>query len=264
MTSSATGEGRWIRRFHPSPDHAVRLVCFPHAGGAASYYFPFSRALAPEIEVLAVQYPGRQDRRHEPAATGIGALADRIVPELAAWDGRPLAFFGHSMGATVAYEVARRLAGRGGSAPVRLLVSGRRAPSRHRTGTVHRRDDAGLVAELRRAGSTDPRILGDAELLAAVLPVIRSDYRAIETYVPEPGPPLECPVTALVGDRDPQTTVDEADAWREHTRNAFELRVFAGGHFYLDACRPQVIDAIRGALGTAGAGTALMGDDRAL
>jgi pyochelin biosynthetic protein PchC len=248
MTSFGGEDGRWIRRFHQSPESDVRLVCFPHAGGAASYYFPLSRSLAPHVEALAVQYPGRQDRRTEPCVENVVELATRIHEALKPWTGRPFAFFGHSMGAIVAFEVARRLREHGETGPMWLFASGRRAPSRSRADNVHLRNDAGVVAELRRMGSTDPRVLDDDELLATILPATRSDYRAIETYSYTPGPSLECPVDALVGDSDPQTTIAEAAAWGEHSTGKFELRVFSGGHFYLDAHRSAVVDAICTAL----------------
>ncbi|MDQ0954324.1 surfactin synthase thioesterase subunit [Streptomyces phaeochromogenes] len=105
----ATNSERWIRRYHPAPDASTRLVCFPHAGGSATFYHPVSRALSPEIDVVAVQYPGRQERRTEPLVDSVEKLADLIVPELEPWLDRPLTFFGHSMGASLAYEVALRL-----------------------------------------------------------------------------------------------------------------------------------------------------------
>lgn len=100
-----------VQRFHPAPNAAARLACFSYAGGAASFYFPTSQALSPTVEVLAIQYPGRHDRHAEPALTDISALADGITDALSAWTDRPLAFFGHSMGWLVAYEVAQRLIG---------------------------------------------------------------------------------------------------------------------------------------------------------
>ncbi|WP_229816406.1 thioesterase II family protein [Streptomyces lucensis] len=237
----------WIRRLRPRPDAAVRLVCFPHAGGSATYYHPLahSPSLTPAAEVLAVQYPGRQDRRREPLVDSLSLLADQAATALEPLADRPLVLFGHSMGATLAYEVARRLgARRPAGEPRWLLVSGRRAPSRFRGGTVHLRTDTELVEELRRVGGTDPAFLDDPELLETILPVVRNDYRAIEGYRWTPVPPLTCPITALVGDRDPQTTLDEAAAWKQHTSGAFELRDFAGGHFYLDAHRQGVADAV--------------------
>ncbi|MFF8830395.1 thioesterase II family protein [Streptomyces sp. NPDC015131] len=243
MTTSTRRDGAWLRRFHPAPGAPVRLVCFPHAGGSATFYFPVSRALSPSIEVLAVQYPGRQDRRGEPGVGDIGELADRVVEELLTLDATPPALFGHSMGAMVAYEVARRLEREGIELP-HLFVSGRRAPSRTREGRVHQLDDDGLIAEIEKLSGTDSRILGDPELLRMILPAIRSDYRAVESYRHVPGRPLRCPVTALTGDEDPQVTLDEARAWSEHTAGDFELKVYEGGHFYLNARAAAVMEAI--------------------
>ena len=222
----------WIRRFHSAGDGAPRLVWLPHAGGSASSCFPLSQALSPGLEVLAVQYPGRQDRFAEPCVDDVQALADEIFRRLRDRADRTLALFGHSMGATVAYEVALRLEGAGLSV-THLFVSAARGPACERRERVHLMDDDGLVAEMRRLGGTDEALLADPDLMSMVLGTVRSDYRAIETYR-HSGGVLRCPVTALVGDADPGTPVDAARTWGDHTRGAFDLRVFTGGHFYVD------------------------------
>ncbi|MEU6994219.1 alpha/beta fold hydrolase [Streptomyces sp. NPDC046465] len=240
----------WIRRFRPRPEADVRLVCFPHAGGSATYYQPLAQSptLLPDADILAVQYPGRQDRRREPLLDRIPDLADLITEALTPFDDRPLAFFGHSMGAVLAYEVAQRLGERTGKEPCHLFVSGRRAPSRVRPGTVHLLSDADLTAELRRAGGTDPLFLNDEELLAEILPIVRNDYRAIELYQWNPSPPLACPVTALTGDRDAQAAQEDVAAWRQHTDGPFDLKVFSGGHFYLNTHLRGVAETVSRAL----------------
>jgi surfactin synthase thioesterase subunit len=226
-------EHLWIRRFHQAGPNSPQLVCFPAAGGSASFYYPFSTALSPGIEVSAVQYPGRQDRRGEPNIPSIPQLADAIFPEVEPLAGRPLAFFGHSMGAILAYEVAIRMERAGLPRLERLYVSGRRAPSCHREESVHRGSDDEIIAELRELSGTEARLLADREIVDLILPAVRSDYQAVETYRYEPGLALGVPVTAMTGDDDPRVTTAEAQAWGSHTSASFQLHVLPGGHFYL-------------------------------
>lgn len=236
----------WIRRFHQAGEGAPRLVCLPHAGGAAGYYLPLSQALSPGLEVSAIQYPGRQDRFGEPCVEDVLKLAEEIFQRLRKQADRPPALFGHSMGATVAYEVARRLEN-DGIAVAHLFVSAARGPACERTERVHLMDDDGILAEMRRQGGTDAALLRDKDLMRLVLGTIRGDYRAIETYR-HTGGPVECPVTALAGDGDRSTTLDAARSWEGHTRGPFELRVFSGGHFYLNDHLDGVAGVIRSAL----------------
>ena len=243
MTSPKTDNDLWIRNYHQAPSDAPRLICLPHAGGSATFYFPLSRALSPAIEVIAIQYPGRQDRRHEPLVDNLQELAALVFKVLSPWPGKPVAIFGHSMGASLGFELAR-MAERQGETLPRLFVSGRRAPSRPRHETVHLRDDEGLLADLRRLSGTDSRILGDEEMLRLSLPAIRSDYKAAETYTYEPGQPLNCPITAFTGDNDPKATVDEVSSWAEHTVSDFDLNVFTGGHFFLAQHQAAILKKI--------------------
>ncbi|AXB47497.1 thioesterase II family protein [Amycolatopsis albispora] len=241
MTASTAED--WVRRFHPAPAAPHRLLCLPHAGGSASYFFPVSRSLSPGIEVLAVQYPGRQDRRAEPLIDSIEVLADQVTDAIDGFTDKPLAIFGHSMGATLGFEVARRLEKRG-VVSAALFASGRRAPSRHRDERFHEGSDDELLANVRSLAGTDQALLGDDEIVRMVLPAIRADYRAAETYRYPEGPDLSCPIFAMVGDNDPKATVDEASSWERHTSGPFELKVFPGGHFYLNEHSPAILDTI--------------------
>jgi surfactin synthase thioesterase subunit len=247
MTAPVADTELWIRRFHRSPEAAVQLVGFPHAGASASYFFPMSAMLAPRIECGFVQYPGRQDRRRDERIEDLHLMADRVAAALASLLDRPLALFGHSMGATLAFEVARRLE-EAGVRPAILFASGRRSPTRHRDERVHLLDDAGLIGELRRLSGTDTRLLTDDELLEMILPAVRSDYTAIERYRVTPGATVSCPIVALVGDSDPRTSVADAEAWREVTTGGFDRHVFPGGHFYLAQCQRDVINVVTDAL----------------
>ncbi|SER70651.1 thioesterase II family protein [Streptomyces qinglanensis] len=232
------GAGRWLRLVASAPNARARLICFPHAGGSAGFFFPLLKSLPSAVEAYAVQYPGRQDRLAEPCLTSVDELADAVCEVLRQEPAMPQVLFGHSMGATVAFEVARRQERSGGGSPLGLVVSGRRAPSLRHAETVHQRDDDGLVAEIRRLNGTDDSLLDDPEIRRMFLPALRADYQAIETYRMVPGPPLRCPLSVFVGDADPRVSVAEAEAWREQSGGGISLQVFPGGHFYLSD-RPQ-------------------------
>jgi pyochelin biosynthesis protein PchC len=249
MTTTPGAGGDWTRRYHPASSGAARLVCFPHAGGSASYFFPVSAALAPEFEVVAVQYPGRQDRRGDAFIDTIDALADAIHHALGDAPEVPTAFFGHSMGAVLAFEVTRRFEAQGaGRGPDLIFASGRRAPSRVREEDVHLRTDEGIIKEMRELGGTDSRVLNDPELQAMVLPAVRNDYRAVERYSQGTEVKISAPVVVLTADDDPRTTVQEAAAWAEHTTASCEVHTFTGGHFYLERQQAEVIGVLRDVL----------------
>jgi len=222
----------WLRCLVPVARPWVRLVCFPHSGGSAAFYRPWGAHLPPDVELYGVQYPGRLDRIAEPGADDVDQLADELAVAVAPLLDHPTALFGHSLGATVAFELARRLPARG---VVQLFVSGRVPPQRLRPGTMHLASDDELWMELGRLGGTRPEVLASPELRAAFLPALRNDYRLAETHPWRPGPPLGCPLTAFVGTEDTEVSLADAAAWVEHTRGGFGVRTFAGGHFYLTA-----------------------------
>lgn len=255
--------GRWFHRFGTGTGTSVRLYCFPHAGGSASFFFPMARTLGAAVTVVGIQYPGRQDRRLEPAIDNVPELAERIATALGDEHAQrcalPTVFFGHSMGAIVAFEAARLLEVTGGG-PQLLMVSGRRAPSTHRDESVHTLDDAGVVEEMRKLAGTEASMLDDAELLNMILPAIRSDYRAVETYRAVPDAVVRCPISVLVGNADPRVTLDEARAWRRHTRGDFRFHTFPGGHFYLSERPAEVISTIATELATLQENIGVTGD----
>lgn len=247
MQATTAQRELWLRQYHPGPDDGGPvLVCFPHAGGSATAFRPLSADLSAHAEVWSVQYPGRQDRRNEVPATRLGALADALTAVLAGDTGRPLVLYGHSMGALVAYEIALRLQERRpGAGPAGLVVSGALAPALPRTDGVHRRDDDGVIDEIRKLNGTAPELLDDPDVRSMILPAVRGDYEALETYRFRPeAPRLDCPVSVLIGAEDAQTTEDGALRWQEVTAAGFGLRSFPGGHFFTESHRPQVAAAI--------------------
>ncbi|MBG0856964.1 thioesterase [Streptomyces spinoverrucosus] len=257
----------WLRRFAPSAaeqraaDDAPQLICFPHAGGAASAYLPLARALGPTLDVLAAQYPGRQDRRRERPVEDLTRLADALTEQVRRTATGPYALFGHSMGAVLAYEVARRLADHRSAGPVALILSGRGAP-----GPVpHPHDrlatDEEILRAVRRLGSSAGAVLDDPELRELAMPALRADYAALGSYVWTPGPQLTVPVTVLVGDSDPVVDVAQAEAWSHFTTASTRTLVFAGGHFFLDQHLPQVAEAVVSAFGLGARDQAALGAD---
>lgn len=227
--------GKWFRRF-PARGGAprLRLVCLPHAGGTATLFHGWSKQLPGDVEVLAAQYPGRQERIDEPCASSMTELADAITGALEPGLDVPVALFGHSLGSAVAYEVARRLEDRHGVVPGRVVVSGRGAPHIERAGgTLHLLDDDRLVAAARRLGDAGSAVYDDPDLRPLLLPSLRGDFRLIESYRPLDAAPLRAPVTAVGGTADPGCTLPELLSWSALTTASYEHRLFPGDHFYL-------------------------------
>lgn len=250
MEISAAPRNPWIRRFHTTADRPARLVCFPHAGGTASFYIPFSRALSADVDVLAVQYPGRHERRAEQPATDILTMARAAADALDVWSDVPLVLFGHSMGATIAHEAARILEHEGRARVARLIVSGRTAPSRRHAKPADLREEAAVLKELQAMSGTDDRLLREADLLAVIMPIIRADYAAIAAHTPAPEPLLRADITAFLGRTDGAVSEADAEAWQRHTTGRFDLRLFPGGHFYLREAPRAVVRAISEVLRT--------------
>ncbi|GLZ14472.1 oleoyl-ACP hydrolase [Actinomadura sp. NBRC 104425] len=237
----------WFRCTETRPWASLRLFCFPHAGGSAVFYRPWSARIGRAVEVQAVQYPGRADRLADPFVDDAHQLARLIAGAMAPLLDRPAALFGHSMGAIIAYETARLLQERG-TAPVHLFASGARAPHDREDRRLSDLDDDGLVAEMVALGGSDADALRDPELRELVLPYVRNDFRLVERYEHRPGPRLTVPVTALVGDADPHVPADRAPRWGDLTDGAFRCQVLPGDHFYLVPQRDTVIAEVERAL----------------
>jgi pyochelin biosynthetic protein PchC len=230
----------WLRTFAAARPDAARLVCFPHAGGSATAFRPLALLLAPHVEVLTVQYPGRHDRRGEPLMSNLRTAARSIAAELAGLPrSGPVMFFGHSMGAIVAFETAHA-----GTRPGVLIASGARAPSAVEVDSAVLGSDGALVDEVVRLGATSADVFADAGLRAMVLPPIRADYSALRAYTADPAAVLDVPVHAWVGDTDPRVSAAQARAWAAYTSASFDLRVFRGDHFYLLPRLREVAQAV--------------------
>ena len=230
MTADLSPE-HWLRRYRrPLGEPFARLICFPHACGAASFYRSWAGLLPAGVDLFAVQYPGHEDRFGEPCRQDVHGLAADVASVLRAWAGPPVVLFGHSLGAAVAYEVACRL--QRSTVDLRgLLVSGRPAPHRAGRPPALGTDDA-LWAELERLGGTNSSLLAERRLRNVFTPVLRADFEMNYRYEGTVST-LDCPIVAYRGADDDTARADAVAWWVELTRRDFGLVSFPGGHFYL-------------------------------
>jgi pyochelin biosynthetic protein PchC len=242
--------GQWFRIIKRQPDPHTRLVCFPHAGGAASFFRMWADLMPEGVELIAVRYPGREDRLCDPLVDTMEGLADPITQACSALRGAPLAFFGHSMGAAVAHEVALRLRSPRATRVTGLFVSGYPGPGQE----TRVRDHAGLsdlelIKDLELLGGTDSKAFEDAGLRELLLPAIRADYRLIEHHkAPSVNAVIEAPIVAYYGNQDEDAHAASVSAWSAVTKSTFTARSFDGGHFYLTDHAPALVADLLGHL----------------
>ncbi|MFO1417433.1 MAG: alpha/beta fold hydrolase [Methylotetracoccus sp.] len=221
------------------------LYCLPYAGGSAAIYRSWTNAISPDIAAKAIELPGRGRRFAEPPTRDLRALVATLMDQIDLRAGRPFAFFGHSMGALLAFELARAVRRESRRTPIFLFVSACRAPQvRRRDEPRHTWSDARLIDELRRLNGTPAELLDNEELLGLLLPVLRADLGICDGYRYEPEPPLDCPILAFGGLEDEQVSATEIAAWSEQTRTRFDLQMLPGDHFFLNASQSLLLQAI--------------------
>jgi medium-chain acyl-[acyl-carrier-protein] hydrolase len=226
----------WLDGSRPNPAAELRLFCFPYAGGGAATYRHWSKNLPAQVEVCAVQLPGRGSRLRETPFTRMEPLVRAVLHELRSYLDKPFAFFGHSMGAVISFELARLLRLEHATLPFHLFVSGRSAPQLSRPKSpTYGLGHAEFIEELLRLKGTPPEVLSHPGLMQFVLPLLRADFELIETYSYRHEPPLNVPVTAFGGLADPDVSRESLGGWRAQTTAAFSLRMLSGDHFYLTA-----------------------------
>jgi medium-chain acyl-[acyl-carrier-protein] hydrolase len=249
MNPSAPSHRRWIRCQRPGA--AVRLFCLPYAGGGAAVYRAWGASLPAAIGVCAIQLPGREDRLAEAPFTELRPLVDALAAAILPSLDRPFALFGHSMGALIAYELARELHRQTGALPLRLFVSGRGAPHLPPSlPPIHHLPEKAFLSELQhRYGGIPAMLWQEAELRELLLPQLRADLTLVETYAHAPSPPLPCALTAFGGTADQHVGRTSLAAWRDHVRDDISVQMFAGGHFYLNDSPRPLLHAIATSLG---------------
>jgi medium-chain acyl-[acyl-carrier-protein] hydrolase len=235
----------WCATRRPAPQAEVRLFCFPYAGAGALVFRPWAAALPAWIELCPVQLPGREARLQEPPFTEWAPLVEAAGRGLSPDFDKPFAFFGHSMGALLAFELTRWLRRQGGPSPVHLFLSGREAPRATRERRwVHDLPEVEFLAEMRHLNGTPPEVLAHAALMEMLAPMLRADFSIGERYVYGEEAPLACPVTALGGRADPSVEEARLAAWRAETSGPFAMQMFSGDHFFINSARPLLLERI--------------------
>lgn len=224
----------WLTVFKPNPKASMRLFCFPYAGGTALIYRTWAQKVPSHMEVVAIQLPGRATRLHEPLVTKLTDLVEPLARAIEPFVDEPFGFFGHSMGALIAFEVARFFQREGRPLPLHLFVSGRTSPQLNRENRrLYNLPKHELLEELQQLEGTPPEVLDNPELMELMLPLLRADFSICDTYEYTEGAPLDCPISAFGGLQDHDIPRRNLEAWREHTSATFTLRMFPGHHFFL-------------------------------
>ncbi len=224
----------WLIIPRPRPMARMRLFCFPYAGGGATAYWEWPERILKEVEVVLVELPGRGRKIRENLYTAMPPLIQQLVGQITPFLDKPFTFFGHSMGALLAFELSHSLREREGKEPRKLYLSGREAPHipdpREK---FHLLTDKELLQKLEELNGTPKEVLQSKELMELMLPIIRADFAMCETYQYAPREPLSCPITVFGGAADKNVPVSGLQEWKTHTRSQFRLHVLPGDHFFI-------------------------------
>ncbi|MBE9209287.1 thioesterase [Nostoc sp. LEGE 06077] len=245
MKTNISSDNSWIICPKPNPLAALRLFCFPYAGGSSLIFRRWSDYLPFSVEVCTIELPGRGRQIKLPLCNNMDALVDAIASMIFPYLDKPFAFFGHSMGGLFSFELTRLLRQKYNILPVHLFISGRRAPQIPPVKPpIHNLPEPAFIEELRHLNGTPPAVLENAELMQLFLPILRADFAVLETYTYTPEPPLECPITVFGGLQDSEVDCHELQAWQEQTKTNFNLDMFPGDHFFLHSAQYGLLTSL--------------------
>ena len=228
-----------------NPDVRFRLFCLPYAGGGAAIFRSWEDHLPSGVEVLPVELPGRGRQLNEAPFTSITAMVASVTRYVTSQLDKPFALFGHSMGAIIGFEVARQLRRENRRQPARLFASGRRAPQvSYQTPPAHNLSKKEFLEVLHQLNGSAPEALQNAELMELMLPTIRADFEAIETYRYSEEPPLDCSISVFGGLEDHHVNREHLELWSTQTNGLFRLHWIPGDHFFLNTHQKQLLDEL--------------------
>lgn len=241
---------QWFIRMTAGFESGVRLFCVPNAGGGPALFRTWAKDLPAQVGVFPVILPGQASRLREPVPTQIQPLVNDLCEALQPYLNEPFALFGYSMGALVAFELARNLRQRGLPQPKHLFVAARRAPQTADSSAIlHQLPDGDFVQGIQaRYGGIPATIMQDAEMMALFTPVLRANFTMIETYQYNQEAPFDFPITAFGGSRDRTTSEAQLKAWGEHTETEFTDHVYEGDHFFIQQHQSAVLEHVASSL----------------
>ncbi|MBN1411856.1 MAG: thioesterase [Spirochaetales bacterium] len=236
----------WLKYMVPKPSAKLRLFCFPHAGGAASFFRTWSCLLGEQIEILPVQLPGRENRLSEPNYTSMKSLVEDLAEVIFPYLNLPFAFFGHSMGALISFELASHLQRLGNGNPEWIFLSACRSPATIASAQkLSGLKDTEFIEEFKKLEGLPGEILDSYDAMEFFLPIIRSDVRLFESFHYRGNGPVCCGVTVLGGEDDHTVSAHELESWRQYTSGEFDAHHFKGKHFYINANLCAIIRIIK-------------------
>lgn len=230
---------------YPNPQASLRLFCFPYAGGSSLIFRPWFNSLPKTVEICPIELPGRGIQMKLTPLSRLEPLLQALASALLPYLDKPFAFFGHSMGALVSFELARLLRREYDISPIHLFISGHRAPQiPDPDPPIHHLPEPEFIEELRRLNGTPKAVLENAELMQLLIPILRADFAVLETYVYRPEPTLNIPITAFGGLEDSEVSSDELQAWQEQTNGVFSRQMFSGDHFFVHSAQSLLLQSL--------------------
>jgi medium-chain acyl-[acyl-carrier-protein] hydrolase len=242
----STDASCWFESLSAAKAPLLRLFCFPYAGGDAHGFRGWQRHFDPEVDVCLAHLPGRGRRLGVPRFTRLQHLVEAIADVIGPKAQVPFAFYGHSMGALISFELARELRRRNAGSPLHLFLSGSRAPSTREIGRrMFDLPEKEFITELRELNGTPMELFDDPESKDLFIPLLRADFEMVDTYVCSPEPPLACPITVYGGSQDERAPVDCLNPWKSYTAAQCKVRILPGDHFFIQKQSAQFMSVLR-------------------